>query len=548
VYRLATVNFEINDIKRHFGVEEFEKLVDSMGMDISGRSDDTVTVDITPNRPDLLDFFGLVRALKYIKGEAKPEERYKLTNEPAVTIKVDSSVSKVRPYIASIVAKSISLTDSSLRYLINLTDKLGDTYGRDRSKLAIGIHNLNAIKGSLEYGASKNESFVPLGSDKKMSFEEIIKGHKKGVEYSHTVERGRGKTVYPFLKDSEKILSMIPIINSEATKVTTSTKSLLIDVTGIDIKTVEAVTNLLACTLMDMDSDIYPVIIDYKNGKRTTPMLGYREIKITPNSVSRTIGAEIPRIRELANKAGYVVDGSEGTLVVKVPPYRIDVFNEQDVIEDIAIAYGYNNIRPEPVLHGRHGVQNSVSARVNTVSIFMLGLGFFEALNTYLSNEEIQFKNMNMPEQKNVIKLLHSKTESYTVLRQSMVPSLLQNLSSTTHEKMPQRLFEIGGVFAIDGNPKESINLAFVSEHSKANISEAKSYVEAVLDYLKLDYQIEEGVNGSFIDGRYAVIKVKGRVIGHFGELHPDVLTNFRLEEPVVCAELKIINNMPYLI
>lgn len=108
---------------------------------------------------------------------------------------------------------------------------------------------------------------------------------------------------------------------------------------------------------------------------------------------------------------------------------------------------------------------------------------------------------------------------------------------------MPLRLFEVGSVFSVkNGKAIEGKNMAFVSEHSKANFSEIKAVTESLLKHMNVDsYTLESTHDSAFIEGRCAAIKVKGRIIGNFGELHPKVLENFGLEEPTVAAELELV-------
>jgi phenylalanyl-tRNA synthetase beta chain len=128
------------------------------------------------------------------------------------------------------------------------------------------------------------------------------------------------------------------------------------------------------------------------------------------------------------------------------------------------------------------------------------------------------------------------------MLRTSILHELLQNLGISKNERMPQRLFETGSVFSVSGGkPEEYPRIALVSEHAKANFAEIKSVVESALRHMAVgDYSIEEAHDGAFIDGRCAFVKAGGAAIGIFGEIHPEVLEMFGLEEPVVAAEMNL--------
>ncbi len=544
---MAVVSFALRDfIEYGFDEMKLREIIPKLGMEIESIKDKELSIDITPNRPDLLDFVGIARAIGCF---SKPKEQpvYRINGESGIEVKVGSAVKDIRPYASCFVVKKANLKSDRLKNLINFTEKLASTYGRKRKKMAIGLHNLDAISGkALIYDAAAEKRFVPLGFKKSMDFNEIMKKHDKGIEYSDFAEFKKNP-VYPYLEDSEKVLAMIPITNSEATKVTESTKSLLVFVDGTSEKIVKQVADMLACSFIDSNAEVYSCRVKYAKQAHTFPELSYQEIKVRCSRAEGTIGIEMENSQTAlyARKMGYNAERFADYLNVKVQPYRVDVLNEQDVIEDIAMAYGYDRIAPVPVVGHSAGSEEDTTKRNERMSMLMLGLGFTEAMNMYLTNEKNNFDNMNRKyDKKSVLSLMNSKTEFISILRTSVLPSLLSNLSYSFKEKMPQRLFEIGFVFAMKEKVKEGINLAFVSEHAKANFSEAKSYVESI--FSGTGFKISEHKDPSFIDGRCASVSVDGKTVGVFGEIHPSVLKNFKLEEPVVAAEIILDENIVY--
>lgn len=545
---MATITFSFKDLaKEGLDAATLEERVPQFGIEIEKINGDEVTFDITPNRPDLLDFTGFVRAFLNFTGQRQPRENtYVIDKAPALEVQVTAAVSDTRPFIAGIVVKDLDLTGSKLRYLINFTEKLCDTYGRRRRKFAVGLHNLDVISAPLTYDAARKKEFVPLGSAKKASFESIIKEHAKGIEYSNTLNGG-AEGMYPYLVDSKNnIMGMIPIINSEFTRVTEQTKNLFVDVTGMSKNGIDQATRLLACSFIDAGAKVYPCTINYAKKKVTTPTLEYKDIKVKISEIQLSLGIFIDpdKIVGLANKLGHVSAKYAKLLLARVAPYRVDVLNEQDIIEDIAIAYGYSKIAPIPVVSISPGHPDEETEYAGRLALVMVGLGFNEAMNTYLTNEKLNFDSMTRAyEADKTVRISYSKTENISMLRTNILHELLQNLSISKKERMPQRLFEIGNVFSvINGKPKEDRDIAFVSEHSKANFSEIKSLAESVLSHMRIeDYEIAAAHDGAFIEGRCASIKVKGRSIGTFGEIHPNVLDMFGLEEPVVAAELELL-------
>jgi phenylalanyl-tRNA synthetase beta chain len=552
---MAIVAFDVKDFKGlDTPQDKIEEALLKMGVEIEERTDAEIKLNITPNRPDLLDFGGLARAIQNFTGRRTPQEKFykiKGPNQPVLTIQVGVEMRKIRPYIAGIVIRNADLSGNILKYLINFTEKFADTYGRKRKKLAIGIHDLDKIKGNLNYTAVDEARFIPLNSTKEMTLSDILKDHEKGIAYSEAIKKGK-KTLFPILKDTEKIIAFIPITNSEATKVTNKSKDLFIDITGTSLKTIREAAAMIACTFLDAGAEVSQVAIDYNGKADLTPVLEYAEVKLPLARARRTLGVNISEgsIVGLANKMGYVAAQYGKAVLFLVPPYRVDVLNEQDIIEDLAIAYGYDNIEPLPVVGSADGLAQELMEYENNIASMMVGLGYTEAINTLLTNENEEFESMGMKDydKNSYLSIAEARTSNLTMLRKYILPGLLGSLRNSSSESMPQRMFELGRVFSLkDGAVTESISLGFVSEHSKANFSEIKASLESVLRYLGVDkYKISEHKDQSFIEGRCAAVEKDGNVIGLFGELHPIVLENFGLEEPVVAAEIKIVGQIKY--
>jgi len=549
---MANVIFSVKDFKaKGYGSKAIEDLMTAIGDEVEDVKGDEITLGITPNRPDLLDFNGLLRLFEdYSAAKDLKPGRYAISGKPQLKIKIMDSVRKVRPYIAGVVVKNADLSGNRLKYLINFTEKFADTYGRKRKKIAIGVHSLAAIKGQITYEAAKEGKIMPLDSSKQMSFEEVMGKHEKGKEYGYIFE-GMKKVAFPFIRDSEKVLALIPITNCAETKAVEGTKNLFIDITGTSRKAVEQTANIIACSFIDAGADVFPVTIEYGATEESLPELEEREVKVQLNKIERTLGVRIDQrsVISLANKMGYSAAQFGNAVMFYVPPYRVDVLNEQDIIEDVAIAYGYDKIGLLPVVGSAAGLPQESVEEENRVATLMIGLGFTEAYNTYLTGAEVSFeKTLNTHDNYEAVQISESKVKSYTMLRTDLVPGLLNNLSASASERMPQRLFEIGRVFkVINGKINEMVKLGFVSEHAKANFAEAKSYVEAYLRWKGIkEYSFVDKKGMPFIDGRYCRIKANEDYIGVLGEIHPQVLQNFKIEEPVVAAEIYIVKEVKY--
>jgi phenylalanyl-tRNA synthetase beta chain len=137
--------------------------------------------------------------------------------------------------------------------------------GRDRKKVAIGIHNLDVLKPPFTYKAAKPDeySFVALETSHKMTLQEILEDHKKGKKYAHLLDKF---DKYPLITDSEdNVLSMPPIINGELTKLTENTVNVLIDVTGTDERAVNFALNIIACSFAETGGSIKSMDVIYND-------------------------------------------------------------------------------------------------------------------------------------------------------------------------------------------------------------------------------------------------------------------------------------------
>ena len=542
---MAIVTFDTKDFKAiDSSRQRLVEIATALGIEIEVSDESEIKMNINPNRPDLLDFVGVSRAMESFAGKKKPRDKfYKISNKPYLDVAVDPRVTKVRPYFAGIVVKNADLSGNRLKYLINFTEKFSDTYGRRRKKIAIGLHALNAIKGGLVYSASEEGKLVPLGKRRNMQFRDVMEQHDKGITYQDAVPNyGSKKVLYPFLRDSEKVLALIPITNCEQTRVTEKTKDIFIDITGTSASAIKSVASVIASSFLYAGADIYPITVRYTSGIQNTPRLDYREMKLSMKLADAAIGVETGRhnVITLANKMGYTAAKYGASVLFYIPPYRVDVLNEQDIIEDVAIAYGYDRIVPAPVSGTFAGLSNDAADLENKIATLSVGLGYTEAINSMLTSEGVNFKSMQQrPMKESYVGIADSKTSAITMLRTSVLPSLMQNLAASASATMPQRLFEIGRTFSLKGKDvKEEVRLGLVSVHSRANFAEMKSIVSTLLQNMGQEFTIEPQSDPSFIEGRCAKVLVEKRAVAAFGEIHPQVLKNFGIEEPVVAAEL----------
>jgi phenylalanyl-tRNA synthetase beta chain len=371
------------------------------------------------------------------------------------------------------------------------------------------------------------------------------------MNYRHLVD---WSPKYPLLIDKDgAVLSMPPIINGELTRLDANTRNLFLDVTGPSYQAVEQSLNVLATALADMGGALEEVNVKYSDHTVVSPNLNPEKMGLRVDYANELLGLRLSeaetikclrRSRLDARKVG------KGVLGVLFPPYRIDILHEVDLVEEVAIGYGYYRLKPTIPKSVTVGEQHPAHKLANVVRQVMIGLGFLETMNFTLTNERVHYEYMRAKPE-DLIKLANPVSIEYTIMRQSLLPGLMKNLADNKSESFPQRLFEASDVGKINKRIEtmceRRLHLAAVSSHSTANFTEIKSVAEAFLASLGLKWQIKEAKHPSFLDGRTAAIMIKGKQLGILGEIHPQVLNNFELENPAAAFEInmeKIINSL----
>ena len=535
---MPVVTFDYEDFISLLGKkikkEEMLKKIPMIGAEIEKVDGNEISVEFFPDRPDLLSIEGIARAMRSFLEIELGMKKYEVM-EPKIEMKVEESVKEVRPYVSAAIIRNVKMTDELVASVMELQEKLHLSIGKERKKMAIGVHNLDAVVPPFTYkGVKPNEiKFVPLGKAQEMNLEEILVKHEKGIKYAHLLE---GKKLYPIIVDkNENVLSFPPIINGELTAVDLYTENIFIDVTGTEKMAVENALNIIATAFAERGGKLEKVkIIDEE--RRVTPNLIPEEREVDINYASKILGMDVKKyaVKSL-QKMGYDAFMDGDMVKVKIPPWRVDILHAIDLVEDMAIGYGYEKFQPklpEEMTFGK-----GVSFR--KLHDILLGLGFIEVVTLSLSNKEDQFQKMNVRE-KEIVEIENPVTTKHSCLRLSLLPSLLEILSKNKHNELPQAIYEIGEVVDIQNKmAKNFVYLAGVKISAKTGFTECKSLVEAIMRNLGIDATIKEKKHDSFIEGRCASIWYDGE-IGYFGELHPMVIINFELEHPIIAFEMNV--------
>ncbi|MEX2316710.1 MAG: phenylalanine--tRNA ligase subunit beta [Pirellulales bacterium] len=525
-------------------------------------------LDLLADRPDLFDVGGLARALRGTLGIESGLPNY-ATKPSGLTVNVDKSVadkSSYRPFIACAAMTLPPVDETSLIAIMKLQENLHWGVGRDRKLASIGIYDLAAIQSPISYCTMDpdKEPFVPLGlPGKKMTGRQILESHAKGVAYAALLAEHKR---YPLLIDAkQQVLSMPPIINSDETKLKQGTTRVFIDVTGISQAAVTKSLDTLVCSLAEIGGTIETVeIVDADGKKRSTPNLAPRSTEVDLAEAKRWLGlplddksltASLRKMRfdvrktndTTASAADSSLDIRHSSFTVSYPPYRTDIRHMVDLLEDVAIGYGYANIEPRLVRSMTVGTPRPEETTSDRVRQILIGLGYSEIMSLPLTTEEEQFTKLRAPTPAHYPLVANPKLKAYNVVRTHLAGGLFEALRENRRRPMPQRLFEIDNVVALDSSAEtgaaEFRKIAVVETGRESGYATARSVMDSLLRELgwQAEYRaLGENESPQFVPGRAAAFNVDGQPVGILGEVHPEVLTNFGLTHPVALAELTL--------
>lgn len=268
---MPTVEFNTSELKRliskerEYNTAELKERIPMIGVGLDHIDDGKITVEVFPNRPDMLSIEGFARALRGFFSVETGLQDFRV-DDSGIKFIVDShAVKDVRPFVVAAVIRNVSLSDERLKSIMDIQEKLHLTHGRNRVKVAIGVHNLDVLSPPFKYTAVRPDStcFVPLDMSTPLSLREILEKHPKGRDYAFILEK---HDKYPLIIDGKNnVLSFPPIINGELTRVTTDTRNLFIEITGTDQLSVNQALNIVSTSISEQGGSIQSVELQFFN-------------------------------------------------------------------------------------------------------------------------------------------------------------------------------------------------------------------------------------------------------------------------------------------
>ncbi|KAH8686714.1 hypothetical protein BGZ61DRAFT_453509 [Ilyonectria robusta] len=569
---------EFEDLCFEFGIELDEDTENDTRPIVNGvQEPPQLKIEIPANRYDMLCFEGIALNLNIFRGHVPPPNfrvvEPKDGNLQIITVYPETD--QVRPYVAGAILRNIKFTQDRYESFIALQDKLHQNLARNRTLVSIGTHDLDTVKGPFTYEAlvPKDIKFTPLNQTKEMNAEELMTFYENDKHLGRYLHIIRDAPVYPVIFDSDKIVgSLPPIINGDHSKITVETTNVFIEITATDLTKLEIVTDMMVTMFSMYCADPFTVepikiISEHNNLTRVTPTFKPRVFDVEIDYLNSCTGLNesTENLCKLLAKMSYTCKLSEkdsNILEVSIPPTRADVLHQCDIMEDLAVCYGYNNLpRTAPTRSATVGAPLPVNKLSDIIRTESAMAGWSEVLPLSLCSHDENFSWLNRKDDGNtVVRLANPKTAEYQVVRSTLLPGLLKTIRENKGHSVPMKIFEVSDVVFKD----ESLERRARNERhfSAAWYGRTSGFeiVHGLLDRVLLmlrtsfltqedpskpdGYWIEELDDPTFFPGHAAAVYLryggKEARIGEFGVLHPTVLEKFDLKYPVSTLEVNI--------
>ncbi|KAJ5157280.1 Phenylalanine--tRNA ligase beta subunit [Penicillium canariense] len=583
------------ELGREYTTEEFDELCFEFGIELDEDTTDQdrpvvdgvqeppqLKIEIPANRYDLLCFEGIALMLNIFLGrKALPD--YKLVppaNGQLQEIIVKEDTTKIRPYVSGAILRGIKFDKARYESFIALQDKLHQNLARQRTLVSIGTHDLDTVQGPFTYEAlpHKDIKFVPLNQTQEMNGEELMTFYEKHQQLSKFLHIIRDSPVYPVIYDSKRtVCSLPPIINGDHSKISLDTTNVFIEVTAVDRTKLEIVNRMVVTMFSQYTSEPFTIepikiVSEHNNETRVTPDIAPRTAQAEVSYINECCGLSLSpaEISNLLTKMAYRAKPSinnADSIDVEIPPTRADVLHQCDIMEDVAISYGFNNLpRSFPSKSGTVAQPLPINKLSDIVRVEAAMAGWTEVLPLILCSHDENFRWLNRKDDGNTaVKLANPKTTEFQVVRTSLLPGLLKTIRENKAHSVPMKIFEVSDVafkdLSLERKSRNERHFAAAFYGKSSGFEIVHGLLDRVMSMLKSAFMTaEEGLNNPAIgDSQYYIkelddptyfpghsasihLRVGGKdhVIGAFGILHPTVLGKYELKYPVSTLEINI--------
>ncbi|KAG2273831.1 hypothetical protein Bca52824_056386 [Brassica carinata] len=521
---------ELDDVTSENEIIRKEKHIEE---EAKGDEETIYKIDIPANRYDLLCLEGIAQALR-IFNKKQDIPTYTLSDIPKdnmlrMNVRSDQT-SQIRPFVVCAVLRGVTFDEARYNSFIDLQDKLHQNICRRRSLVAIGTHDLDTLQGPFTYEAlsPKDINFVPLKQTKSFRADELIEFYKSDLKLKKYLDIIESSPVYPVLYDSKRtVLSLPPIINGAHSAISLQTKNVFIECTATDLTKAKIVLNTMVTTFSEYCEkkfEIEPVEVTYDSGESYIyPDLAVYDMDVPLSYITDLMGVslEVEEVTSLLNRMQLRAErstSSESQCLVKVhvPPTRSDVLHPCDVME--------------------------VAMNVYT-----------EVLTWILCSHKENFALLNREDDNSAVIIGNPRGADFEVVRTRLMPGILKTVGSNNKHPKPIKIYEIGDVTLLDDTKDVGASnrrhLAALHCGATSGFELIHGLVDRVMEVMGVPFKPDGDIIGycinrseepEFLPGRQASIICKGKHVGNFGIVHPEVLNNFDITDPCSFVEIDI--------
>lgn len=542
-----------------------------------GVTDVIYEISVTPNRADCLSHIGIAREIAaYFSTavrtpEVHVEEGDTATSELAA---VEIRDAELCPRYAGRVVTGVQVGESPAW----LKERLTAIGLRPRNNI-VDITNLVLM----ECGHPLHAFDLDTLADKKI----VVQTANDGEKFTTLDSKERTLDADMLLIcDAEKPVAVAGVMGGENSEITDTTTNVFIESAYFKPSSVRRTAKKLgissdASYRFERGTDVNNVLYALDRAAALIAELGggtvargvvdvYPEpiqpakISLRPERAVAIIGVEISRdeIRSLLERLNCTVTENDGTFLVLVPTYRVDINEEIDLIEEIARLYNYNNI--PPALSGTisfAGRDLPAALEVNEqrlrLQAYLSAAGFHEIVTQNMTDPATASLFSEQP-----VQLLNPLGEELSIMRPSLMPSMLRVMERNMRFGVTSlRLFETGKVFRYAAAGEKSILPGFVEEEElliglsgktqeshwgggerDTDFYDIKGVLESVLDELHTEgirlLPLEQ--DHPVLMRNTVVVMARGKAIGHAGEVAPALLKRFDIGQPVFLMSLSL--------
>uniref|UniRef100_A0A6N2NIA7 phenylalanine--tRNA ligase n=1 Tax=Salix viminalis TaxID=40686 RepID=A0A6N2NIA7_SALVM len=559
---------ELDDVTTEKAIIRKERHLDEEDGGVGDDDEEIIyKIEVPANRYDLLCLEGIAQALR-VFNEEQQTPTYTLAGIPKdsmLKMHVKPQTSSIRPFVVCAVLRDITFDEASYNSFIDLQDKLHQNICRRRTLVAIGTHDLDTLQGPFTYEAlsPKSINFVPLKQEKSFRADELMEFYKSDMKLKKFLHIIENSPVFPVIYDSKRtVLSLPPIINGAHSAITLKTKNVFIECTATDLTKANIVLNTVVTTFSaycQRKFEVEPVEVIYSDGRSFVyPDLSVYNMEVPLSYITGTIGVslEAEKVTSLLNRMQLraehsVLDDNNCNINVLIPPTRSDILHPCDVMEDVAIAYGYNGIpkrrlpsmKPLPLNQLEDLIREEIAMN-----------GFTEVLTWILCSHRENFALLNREDdQSSAVIIGNPRSSDFEAVRTSLMPGALKIIGHNKDHPKPIKIFEVGDVALLDESKDVGAtnrrHLAALYCGTNSGFELIHSLMDRIMEVLgtpfvpigdNTGYYIQRSDAPEFLPGRQASIIYKGKHIGDFGIVHPQVLNNFVITDPCSFLEIDI--------